>query len=186
MSLRASMVAWLALPLLVALPAHGVEPIQVEAAWVNVRGAVFEVNARVIYADDQRVRTALEDGATVQFELQAVVEKQHRYWWDTTVVDVMLRRALSRNALTERYELKELPAGELRTFATLEESLMAAGEVVDWPVVLEPQLDPQSNYRMRVRAGYRRGNMPPSLQALLPWSDGWNRRSEWSSWILPR
>ena len=186
MSLRAGMVAWLLLPLLVAQPVQGVEPIQVEAAWVNVRGAVFEVNARVAYAGDKSVRAALEDGATVQFELQAVVEKQHRYWWDATVVDVVLRRALSRNALTERYELKDLPAGELRTFATLEEAMMVAGEVVDWPVVLEPQLDPEANYRMRVRAGYRRGNVPSSLQALLPWSDGWNRRSEWSSWILPR
>jgi hypothetical protein len=186
MNLRSGLFALLVLSLAAVGTARGAEGIRVEATWVNVRGAVFEVNARSVYPEDKRLHSTLDAGATVQFELQAVVEKKSRYWFDTTLVDVTLRRTLSWNALTGRYELKELPAGDLRTFTTLAEAVTAAGEVVNWPVVVEPQLDPKATYRIRVRAGYRRGNVPSSLQALMFWSDGWNRRSEWSSWILPR
>jgi hypothetical protein len=182
--MRSVLCALLLLPLLAVQPARGAEKLTVTSAWVNVRGAVFEVNARIVYPVDERMREALADGVTVHFDLQAVVEKESRYWFDTELVDVILRRALSWNALTQRFDLKEEGRSELSSFGTLEAALAAAGEVVNWPVVVETQLDPEANYRIRVRTGYRRGSL--SLQALLPWSDGWNRRSEWSSWILPR
>jgi Domain of unknown function (DUF4390) len=186
MSLRSGLFALLLLPLAAAAAEQADGKWLLDSAWVNVRGAVFEVNARAAYPVDERVRTTLDAGATVYFDIQALVEKKSRYWFDDTLVDVTLKRALTWNALTRRYELKELADGELRTFATLEHAVVAAGEVVNWPVIVEPQLDQDANYRIRVRAGYHRGSLPASLQALLPWSDGWNRRSEWSSWTLPR
>ena len=100
-------------------------------------------------------------------------------------VDVSLHRELSWNALTQLYELKARDGGEVKSFATVQEALAAAGEVVDWPVVVEPQLDPDATYQIRVRAGYRRGS-PARLRALLPWIDGWNSRTEWHAWVLPR
>jgi hypothetical protein len=186
MSLRsASLALLLLLPLAAAEPARAADP-QVESAWVNVRGAVFEVNARTEFPADERVRTALESGVTIDFDLQAVVEKENRYWLNTTLVDVILRRSLAWNALAQRYLLKDEHSGQQRSFITLDEALLAAGEVVDWPVVVEPQLDPEASYSIRLRAGYRRGGLPASLTVLMPWSDGWNRRSKWYTWTLPR
>ena len=63
---------------------------------------------------------------------------------------------------------------------------LAVGDVVNWPVELEEKYDADARYRVGVRAGYRRGNLPSSLRALMPWSDAWNRSSEWNEWILPR
>lgn len=157
---------------------------QVSSAWVNVRGAVFEVNARVDYPLDERMQQALDAGATLHFDLECVVEQQNRYWFDTTLVDVVLRRELAFSGVTQRYVLRTRDDGTPQSFATLEEALVAAGEVIDWPVVVEPQLDPDSTYRIRVRASYRRGS-PARLRALLPWFDGWNRQTEWHAWVLP-
>jgi hypothetical protein len=186
MSLRSALFAsLLLLPLVAVEPACAADP-KVDSAWVNVRGAVFEVNARTVFPADGRVRTALESGVTIDFELQAVVEKENRYWLNTTLVDVILRRSLAWNALAQRYLLKDEHSGQQRSFITLDEALLAAGEVVDWPVVVEPQLDPQATYSIRLRAGYRRGGLPASLTVLMPWSDGWNRRSKWYTWTLPR
>jgi len=185
MSLRSALFALLLLPFVVAQPAHAADPV-VESAWVTVRGAVFEVNARTVFPADERVRTALESGVTLDFDLQAVVEKENRYWLNSTMVDVILRRSLSWNALAQRYLLRDEQSGEMRSFITLDEALVAAGEVVNWPVVVEPQLDPDVTYSIRVRAGFRRGRLPVSLQALMPWSDGWNSRSKWYAWTLPR
>ena len=56
--------------------------------------------------------------------------------------------------------------------------------MLGWPVVVEPQLDSDGAYSIRVRAGYRRGS-PARLRALLPWLDGWTRHTDWHSWVLP-
>jgi hypothetical protein len=169
-----------------AAPAGAAERIVVQSAYVNVRGGVFELNAHTIFPLDDNVRAALTDGATVNFDLQAVVDKQRRYWVDATLVDVILRRELTWNTVSQRYVLKDEDTGDTQSFAALDEALAAAGKVTNWPVVVEPQLDPDATYEIRVRAGFRRGRLPNSLRAVMFWSDGWNRRSRWYSWILPR
>ena len=179
------MMASLLLPLLAPAGALAAGNIEV-AAFVNVHGGVFELNARTLFPLSDDVRRALTDGATVNFDLQVVVEKQRRYWLNSTLVDVILRRELTWNAVSKRYVVKDVDRGELDAYVALDEALVAVGVVTGWPVVVEPQLDSDSNYVIRVRAGYRRGRLPDALRALIFWSDGWNRRSEWISWILPR
>lgn len=175
----------LCLPMFAAAPAQAAAGIEV-SAFVNVQGGVFELNARTIYPLDDNVRVTLADGATLNLELQAVVEKKRRYWLDATLVDVTLRRELTWNALTERYVLKDVARNELQSFIALDEALIAAGKVVDWPIVVEPQLDPDATYQIKVRAGIRRGSLPDSLRAVMFWSDSWNRLSRWHTWTLPR
>ena len=179
------LLALLLLSLLATAPVHAAD-FEVQSAYVNVRGGVFELNARTIFPLDNDVRVALTDGATIYFDLQAVVEKQRRYWFNATLVDVILRRELAWNAVSQRYVLKDPAQGEHQSFAALDEALIAAGKVEDWPIVVEPQLDPDANYRIRVRAGIRRGRLPDALRAVMFWSDSWNRQSRWNSWILPR
>lgn len=186
MSFRSGLIALLLLPWLAAALAHAADdPFRVRSAWVNVRDSVFEVHARVEFPADPRVQRALDAGASVHFDIDCQVVRQSRYWLDSTLVDVTLTRELSWNGLTQRYVLRERESSETQSFATIEEALVAAGEVDGWPVVVEPQLDGDASYQIRVRAGYRRGN-PARLRGLLPWLDGWNRNTEWHAWALPR
>jgi hypothetical protein len=158
----------------------------VQTAYVNVRGGVFELNARAVYPLNDDIRTALADGVTINIEMQTQVHRRRRLWFDSTLVDVTLRRELSWHAVSERYILREPGSGEQQVFTTLDVALVAAGEVENWPVVVEPQLDPDSTYTISVRAGVRRGRMSDALRALIFWSDSWNRSSEWYTWTLPR
>jgi hypothetical protein len=82
--------------------------------------------------------------------------------------------------------LRDPAIGGQQVFVTIDEALVAAGTVEDWPVVVEPQLEPDGIYEISVRAGVRRGRLPPALRALIFWSDSWNRSSEWYTWTLPR
>jgi hypothetical protein len=172
--------------LLLAPMAWSREAIVVQSAFVNVRSGVFELNARTIFPLNEDVRAALADGVTVSLELRAVVEKKRRYWWDATLVDVTLKRELSWNAVSERYILREVDRTEQQSFTALDQALIAAGQVQSWPVVVEPQLDADATYAIRVRAGVRRGRLPGALRTLMFWSDDWNRTSDWYAWILPR
>jgi hypothetical protein len=179
---------WVALLLGLCLAAStsAAEQIVVQSAFVNVRGSTFELNARTIFPLNEDVRAALADGATITLELQAVVDRTRRYWMDATLVDVILRRELSWNAVSQRYVLRDALDGEQQSFLAVDAALIAAGVVSDWPVVVEEQLNADSSYSIHVRAGIRRGRLPDALRALLFWSDGWNRSSKWYSWILPR
>jgi hypothetical protein len=179
----------LVLPLLLPLPAVSaadVGRLEVQSASVTVRDNAFEFNVRTIFPLNDDVRTALSNGATVNLDLQAVVERKRRYWLDATLVDVILRRELSWNAVSQRYILKDTEHGEQESFSRLDEALVAAGVVRKWRVSMASPLDLHDACEIQVRAGYRRGRLPDALRALVFWSDGWNRRSKWYSWTLPR
>ncbi|MEJ0099722.1 MAG: DUF4390 domain-containing protein [Pseudomonadota bacterium] len=178
----------LLLPLLVAGPCTAQE-IAVASLDVNVRGSVFELNVHASFPTDDKIREVLASGATVNVRLEAVLDKKQRYWFDERLVDLTLRRALSWNALSQRYVLQEMtPTGpsQQQAFASLEEALTAAGTVENWPLEYSDPRDPDATYQIGVQAGMRIGNMSKTLRALTFWTRYWNHRSEWKSWVLPR
>jgi len=160
--------------------------LEVRSAYVNVDGGVFQLNARMVFPLNDDIRRALKDGVTLYFDLQALVERRRRYWMDATVVDITLRRELSWHEVSERFVVRDVERGELENFTNLDLALQAIGTVDNWPVVVEPQLDADGSYEIRVRASVRRGSMPDALRTLIWWSDSWHRSSEWYSWSLPR
>lgn len=180
--------AWLALLAALCLvpAARAADGIVVQSAFVNVRQGAFELTAHTIYPLNEDVRAALAAGATINLELQATVARQRRYWFDATLVDVTLHRELSWHAVSRRYILIDVDRGGQQSFAALDQALAAAGQVEDWPILSQPALEADATYSVGVRASIRRGRLPEALRALLFWTGGWNRSSEWYRWILPR
>ncbi len=158
--------------------------LEVHSAYVNVDRGVFLLHARVEYPVGPAIRTALRDGVTLTFDLEARVDRDRRLWFNAVIVDVTLRRELSYHAVTDRYVVRDVRSGDQTSFATLEDALDFLGKVNDWPILVEPQLD-EGNYSISVRAGVRRGSLPASLRALLFWTNDWARVSEWYTWSLP-
>jgi hypothetical protein len=176
----------LLLSLLVAGGAMASSEFTVQSAVATVRNGVYELDARVIFPLNDDVRSALDNGATVKLALQAVVHRQRRYWFDKELVDVTLRRELTWNAVSQRYILKYMDRGEQDSFVALDEALAAVGVMDGWRILVEDRINPSTLYEISVRAGYRSTRLPAALNALAFWSDGWVRRTEWKSWILPR
>lgn len=172
--------------LLLCTAAPAAEPISLQSAFVNLHGDTYELDARISFPVNDEVRSTLESGATVRLALQVVVERKRRYWLDKELVEATLRRELSWNAVSQRYILQQGNTGEQDTFVSLEEALAAAGVVRAWAIPLKRKLDPDTSYKVSVRAGYRSTRLPEALRALAFWSDGWSRKTEWKSWTLPR
>ena len=172
--------------LLTAGVAQASTEFQVQSAVVTVHDGVYELDARVIFPLNDDVRSALANGAKVKLALQAVIQKQRRYWFDKELVDVSLRRELTWNAVSQRYILKYMDRGEQDSFEALDEALAAVGVMTGWRIPVEQQINPSTTYEISVRAGYRSTRLPAALSALAFWSDGWVRKTEWKSWILPR
>jgi hypothetical protein len=158
--------------------------LEVRSAYVNIDKGVFLLHARVEYPVGPAIRTALQDGITLVFDLEARVERDRRFWFNSNIVDLTLRRELTYHAVSDRFVVRDVRSGDQLTFATLDEALDYLGRVDAWPILVEPQLDGGS-YDISVRAGVRRGHLPASLRAILFWTDDWARLSEWYTWSLP-
>jgi hypothetical protein len=158
--------------------------LEVRSAYVNIDKGVFLLHARVEYPVSPAIRTALQDGLTLTFDLDARVDRDRRFWFNANIVDLTLRRELSYHAVSDRYVVRDIKSGDQESFPTLDGALNFLGRVDAWPILVEPQLD-NGTYTISVRAGVRRGHLPNSLRAILFWTDDWARVSEWYSWLLP-
>jgi Domain of unknown function (DUF4390) len=158
--------------------------LEVRAAYVNINKGVFLLHARVEYPVSDAIRSALKDGVTITFDLDARVDRERRFWFDANIVDLTLRRELTYHAVSDRYVVRDSRSRDQESFSTLDEALDYLGKIDAWPILVEPQLDGGS-YTISVRAGMRRGHLPASLRAILFWTDDWVRVSEWYTWSLP-
>ena len=158
--------------------------LEVRSAYVNIDKGVFLLHARVAYPVSAAIRSALKDGVSLTFDLDARVDRERHLWFNANVVDVTLRRELTYHAVSDRYLVRDTRTRDQESFPTLDEALDYLGKVDAWPILVEPQLDGGS-YTISVRAGMRRGHLPASLRAILFWTDDWARVSEWYTWSLP-
>jgi hypothetical protein len=158
--------------------------LEVRSAYVNIEKGVFLLHARVEYPVGAAIRSALKDGVSLSFDLDARVDRERHFWFNANIVDLTLRRELTYHAVSDRYVVRDTRSRDQQSFATLDEALDYLGRVDAWPILVEPQLDGGS-YTISVRAGVRRGHLPASLRAILFWTDDWARVSEWYTWSLP-
>jgi hypothetical protein len=162
--------------------------LEVSSAYVKPEQGVFQLFARITYPVNDDIRAALKDGLMLNFDLDIVVSRERRFWMDETIAEYTLRRELLYHAVSDRFVARDVDSrtGDQRSYATLEEALEALGTVDAWPFLLSPQLSPNRQYRVSLRAGVRRGRLPDTLRVLLFWTDDWHRESEWFSWSLQR
>jgi len=158
--------------------------LEVRSAYVNVEKGVFLLHARVEYPLSPAIRSALKDGVSLSFDLDARVDRERHFWFDANIVDLTLRRELTYHAVSDRYVVRDTRSCDQQSFPSIDEALDYLGKVDAWPILVEPQLDGGS-YTISVRAGMRRGHLPASLRAILFWTDDWARVSEWYTWSLP-
>jgi hypothetical protein len=176
--------AWLALGSVVALADALDGILQVRSAFVDLDHSVFQLHARIDYPTSPAISEALRDGVDLLFDVDARVERARRFWFDSTVVDVTLRRELAYHTVADRYVVRDPDSGDQQTFATLDAALQYLGTVDGWPILVAPQLETGAQYEISVRAGIHRGHLSSSLRALLFWTDDWSRVSSWYKWSL--
>ncbi|HTC52549.1 MAG TPA: DUF4390 domain-containing protein [Steroidobacteraceae bacterium] len=176
--------AWLALGSVAVLADALDGVLQVRSAFVDLDHSVFQLHARIDYPMSPAISDALRDGVDLLFDVDARVERARRFWFDSTVIDVTLRRELAYHTVADRYVVRDPDSGDQQTFATLDAALEYLGTVDGWPILVAPQLETGAQYQISVRAGIHRGHLSSSLRALLFWTDNWSRVSSWYTWSL--
>src|SRR5690606_35775765 len=109
--------------------------LEVKSAYVNVDHGVFLLHARIEYPVNPAIRDALRDGVTLLFDLDTVIARERRFWFDAEIVSLTLRRELSYHAVSDRYVVREARSGKQESYRTLEEALDVLGTVDGWPIL---------------------------------------------------
>jgi Domain of unknown function (DUF4390) len=160
--------------------------LEIRSAYAVPSHGTVLLSAHVLYPQSEPISAALRDGVTLSFDLEVMVSRHRRLWFDADAVDLTRRRELSYHAISERFLLRDIEANSQESFPTLAAALARLGQVEEWPIAVDAQLHNDDEWQIRLRAGVRRGHMPDALRALMFWSDGWHRTSDWYSWTLVR
>jgi hypothetical protein len=160
--------------------------LEIRSAYAVPSHGVINLSARVAYPRSTLLSATLKDGVTLSFDLECVVSRHRRFWFDEEAVSLVRHSELTYQVVADRYLLRDVDKGTQETFPTLEAALARVGTVDEWPIAVDLMLPADEEWQISLRAGVRRGHMPDALRALVFWSDGWHRTSEWYTWTLVR
>ena len=180
----------LGLALLAAALARADDPLdgelEIRSAYAVPSHGVIMLSARIVYPNSNLLGATLKDGVTLSFDLECVVSRHRRFWFDEDAVTLVRHSELSYQVVSDHYMLRDLDSGKQDSFPTLEAALAHVGTVDEWPIAVDLMLPADEEWQISLRAGVRRGHMPDALRALVFWSDAWHRTSEWYTWTLVR
>jgi hypothetical protein len=160
--------------------------LEIRSAYAVPSHGVIMLSARVAYPGSDLLSASLKDGVTLSFDLECIVTRHRRIWFDAEAVDLVRHRELTYHVVTNRYLLRDVDTGTQESFPTLEAALASVGAVEEWPIAVDSQLYGDGQWQIALRAGVRRGHMPDALRALMFWSNAWHRTSDWYTWTLVR
>jgi Domain of unknown function (DUF4390) len=160
--------------------------LEIRSAYAVPSHGVIMLSARVAYPGSDLLSASLKDGVTLSFDLECIVTRHRRFWFDAEAVDLVRHRELTYHVVTDRYLLRDVDSGAQESFPTLEAALASVGAVEEWPIVVDSQLHGDGQWQIALRAGVRRGHMPDALRTLMFWSNAWHRTSDWYIWTLVR
>jgi hypothetical protein len=97
-----------------------------------------------------------------------------------------VRFELEYRPLSQRYIVRNLNSGDQDSFATLYSALNNLGRIQGLPVIDDALLEPDAEYRIRLRAMLQTRQYPAPLRFLFFWRSDWQLQSEWFEWLLER
>ena len=159
---------------------------EVRSATTEISNGVHTLDARLQLVLSSEALAALESGVTLTIELQMEVIRERRWLPDASEAELAIRYELEFRPLSQRYNVRNLNSGELDSFATLYSALNSLGRLQGLPVIDDALLEPDKNYRFRLRAMLNTQQYPATLRLLFFWRGQWQLQSEWFEWSLER
>ncbi len=159
---------------------------EVRSAESSLIDGVHTLDARIQLVLSGEALRALSSGFTLTIELQLEVIRVRRWYVDNLEAELASRYELEYRPLSQRYIVRNLNSGDQDSFATLYSALNNLGRVQGLPIIDDAVLEPDSDYRIRLRALLQTRQYSAPLRLLIFWRDQWQLESEWSEWTLGR
>jgi hypothetical protein len=158
----------------------------VRSAETSMVAGVHELDARLQLILSAEALEALNSGVPLTIELNLEVIRIRGLWFDDVEAELTVTYELEYRPLSQRYVLRNFNSGDQDSFSTLYSALNNLGRIQGLPVIDDALLDPDSAYRMRLRALLSIRQYPAPLRILFFWRSQWQLTSDWYQWNLER
>jgi hypothetical protein len=158
----------------------------VRSAQTSLVDGVHELEARLQLVLSADALNALNSGVPLRVELILEVIRVRRFLPDEAEAELTLQYELEYRPLSQRYIVRNANSGDQDSFATLYSALNNLGRIQGLPVIDDSLLNPNSNYRVRLRALLSTQQYPAPLRILFFWRSEWQLKSDWFEWRLDR
>jgi hypothetical protein len=158
----------------------------VRSAETSMVAGVHELDARLQLILSAEALEALNSGVPLMIELNLEVIRIRGLWLDDVEAELTVTYELEYRPLSQRYVLRNLNSGDQDSFSTLYSALNNLGRIQGLPVIDDALLDPDSAYRLRLRALLSTRQYPAPLRILFFWRSQWQLTSDWYQWNLER
>ena len=158
----------------------------VRSASTSLNAGVHELEARLQLILSQDALDALNSGVPLTIELNLEVIRVRGLWLDEVEAQLTITYELEYRPLSQRYIVRNLNSGDQNSFATLYSALNNLGRIQGLPVIDDALINPDSRYRLRLRAALSTRQYPAALRILFFWRSQWQLESKWYEWSLER
>lgn len=158
----------------------------IRSAATTLREGVHELEARLQLILSDEALDALNSGVPLTIELEFEVIRVRGLWIDAQDALLTFMYELEYRPLSQRYIVRNLNSGDQDSFSTLYTALNNLGRIQGLPVIDDAVLEPDSRYRLRLRARLSTKQYPSALRLLFFWRSQWQLQSEWYEWMLER
>lgn len=159
---------------------------EVRSASTRIVNGVHTLDARLQLVLSSEAHEALSSGVPLTIELQLQLIRNRSFWWDAGAAELAVRFELEYRPLSQRYIVRNLNSGVQDSFATLYSALNNLGRIQGLPVIDDALLEPNQDYRIRLRVMLQTQQYPAPLRMLFFWRSEWQLQSEWYEWPLER
>ena len=153
--------------------------------WTQLTDGVHRVHADIAFDFSDEALDAMENGVALTVSVDMQVLQVNRLW-DQRVATVKAQYRIQAHALTRHYVIKDLSTGESTTYLNFAEMTARLGHIDGLPLLDDHVLEPDAQYRVRLRASLERESLPTPLRLLAYFSSSWQLSSDWTTWPLQR
>ena len=157
---------------------------EVRSADLELKDAVYHLNARIDLPLSDAVRRGLAEGVPLSLELDLDIERVRQLLPNSRVAELTQHYHLQFNAVSAHYILRNDNSGQQESLSTVEGALESLSEVHGLPVLDKSLITPDRRYEASVRAKVDYGTVPFSLRMLMFWVNEWHRESDWYTWTF--
>lgn len=155
--------------------------IQIKSIVIDAIDGGYQYDADFEIALNPKLERALEKGIVLYFVTELNLMNSRWYWLDERVAHSRVREGLSYYALTRQYRLSR---GTLsQNFGTLKEALQALSRVRDRPIIVNSELQHDTEYTVELRIRLDISALPKPFQVETLGSKEWDLSGtlQWST-----
>lgn len=146
----------------------------------------YIIDADIDYQLPPAVQEALANNVPITLVVELKVQRTRRLQWDETVLDEKLRYRLRYHALSKRYQVQLLSAGNPRSLPTLEAAVHALGSIREFNIAAADRFMLGVLYKARLRAYLDFEALPLPLRAVAYLNPQWHLDSPWYRWSFEK